>query len=251
MALSVVTLLVAFGAGVLSFISPCCVPLVPAYLGYMTGSSVDELRQASAGQRARLGWLALAFVLGLAVFFTLLGASASVAGQILLGYRPIVMKLGGLLIVLFGLHLLGVFRLPFLLREKRMDFVGYGNGGPGGAFLMGGAFAVGWVPCIGPILAGILTLASQTQTVFQGMALLFVYALGLGMPFVLAGVLFSRWSGLQKALRRHARAIESASGVLMLALGVLLFTGRMTLITAWAIRTFGLGLAAFGPNLGR
>jgi len=216
---------------------------VPAYLGYMSGSSVDELRQARTVDRARLATLAISFVLGLAVVFTLLGASASVAGQLISGFRPLLLKVGGILIIVFGLHLLGVFRIPLLLREKRLQFASYGNGGHGAAFLMGGAFAMGWTPCIGPILASILAVASAAQSVYEGMVLLFVYALGLGVPFVLVGFVFSRWSRLQKALLRYARAIESASGALMVLLGLLVLSGRLTLITAWATRSFGLGLA--------
>lgn len=243
MDLSPLALAVAFGAGIASFVSPCCVPLVPAYLGYMTGMSVDEMRTAETTGRMRVAVVGASFVLGLAVVFTLLGASASALGQLLLDIRPLVVKLGGALIILFGLHLLGIFRLPFLWTEKRLDFAGYGNGGPGGAFLMGGAFALGWTPCIGPILGGILTIASQTSSVYQGMTLLFAYGLGLGLPFVLAGLLFSRWGRLQKVLRRYSTAISSASGVLMIGLGLLVFSGRLTLITAWATQRFGVGLA--------
>ena len=243
MGLNALTLLIAFGAGILSFASPCCVPLVPAYLGYMTGMSVDEMRDAPAVQRARLATLAVAFVLGLAVIFTLLGASASAAGALVAGFRPLLIRLAGIAIIIFGLHVIGVFRLPFLLREKRLEFAGYGNGGHGGAFLMGAAFAVGWTPCIGPILAGILAVAGQAQSVYQGMALLFVYALGLGVPFVVAGLLFAHWRRLQKAFLRYATAISSASGALMIALGGLVLSGRLTLITAWATSLFGLGLA--------
>jgi len=243
MELSLLTIGIAFGAGLLSFISPCCVPLVPAYLGYMTGMSVDEIREAQAGQRARILFVALSFVLGLAAVFTLLGASASAAGELLLTFRPLVLKVSGLLIIVFGLHLLGVFRLPFLLSEKRMEFASYGNGGPGGAFLMGAAFATGWTPCIGPVLAGILAVASQTQNVYQGMALLFIYALGLGLPFVLTGLLISRWRSLLNLFKRHGSLISSASGMVLIGLGLLVFSGRLALITAWATSTFGLGLA--------
>jgi len=237
------TLALAFGAGLLSFASPCCVPLVPAYLGYMTGMSVDELREAELGGRLRVARLAVSFVLGLAAVFALLGASASAAGELLLSFRPLVLKLGGLLIILFGLHLIGLFRLPFLLSEKRAEFAGYGNGGPGGAFLMGAAFAMGWTPCIGPVLAGILALAGQTQSVYQGMALLFLYALGLGLPFVLVGLAMARWRGLLNAFKRYARLISPASGVILIGMGALVISGRLALISAWATSTFGLGLA--------
>jgi cytochrome c-type biogenesis protein len=241
--LNLVTLGLAFGAGLLSFLSPCCVPLVPAYLGYMTGMSVEELRQAQPERRMRVAALALAFVVGLALVFTLLGASASAAGELLLDFRPLILKIAGVLIVLFGLHLLGVFRLPLLWAERRVEFAAFGTGGLGGAFLMGAAFALGWTPCIGPVLASILALASQSQSVYQGMALLFVYALGLGLPFVAAGLALARWKSLLDAFKRHGQAISSASGVVLVAMGALLFSGRLALISAWATSTFGLGLA--------
>ncbi|MGH2365003.1 MAG: cytochrome c biogenesis CcdA family protein [Chloroflexota bacterium] len=243
MPLGLLTPLLAFGAGVLSFISPCCVPLVPAYLGYMTGMSVDQLAMAGPKAHGKLLASGLWFVLGLAVVFSVLGASASVVGQALLDFRPLILKLSGLAVVIFGLHLMGVLRLPLLMREKRAEVSRYGKGRPGGAFLMGGAFALGWTPCIGPILAGILAVASQTSTVYQGMGLLFLYALGLGVPFILAGLLFSRWSVLAGFFRRHATALSNASGLLMIGLGVLLFSGRLALISAWATQHFGLGLA--------
>ncbi len=227
MQLDALALPLAFGAGVLSFASPCCVPLVPAYLGYMTGMSVEEMRETTPAAKRRLFSLGLSFVLGLAVVFTLLGASANAIGQVLLDFRPLILKLGGLAVVLFGLHLTGLLRIPLLMREKRAEVSSFGNGSAGGAFLMGGAFALGWTPCIGPILAGILAVASQTHTVYQGMALLFVYALGLGLPFVLAGILFSRWSVLLKAFQRHSAVLSRSSGLLMVALGVLMFSGRL------------------------
>ena len=241
MTLSLATLLLAFGAGVLSFASPCCVPLVPAYLGYMTGVSTSSDVQAM--NRRRLATLALAFVLGLAVVFTFLGASASAIGQLLLDFRPLILRLAGVAIVIFGLHLLGVLKLRWLNHEKRAELAPLGNGSHGGAFLMGAAFALGWTPCIGPVLAGILAVASQTASVYSGMALLFVYALGLGLPFVAFGLLLSNWQPLLATLRRRANLMSSASGALLIVLGVVLFTGRLALISAWATSTFGLGLA--------
>lgn len=242
MQLDPLTPLLVFGAGILSFISPCCIPLVPAYLGYMTGMSVDQMRESAPAARRRLLASAVWFVLGLAVVFSVLGASASVVGQALLDFRPLILKLSGAAIVLFGLHLAGVLRLSFLMQERRPDVARYGNGRAGGAFLMGGAFALGWTPCIGPMLAGILAVASQAGTVYQGMGLLFVYALGLGLPFVIAGLLFTRWSALMKAFQRYAAVFSAASGALMVVLGLLLFSGRLALISAWATQTFGLGL---------
>jgi len=240
--LNLLTLGLAFGAGILSFVSPCCIPLVPAYLGYISGASAAELRGPRAKGR-RIAGMALAFTLGLAIVFTLLGASASLVGQLLLAYRPLVIKLAGLLIVFFGLHLLGVFRIPWLYGEKRADFTSIGNGGPLGALAMGAAFAVGWTPCIGPILAGILAVASQTDHVYQGMALLFVYGLGLGLPFVAVGLMIARWNALMAAVRRWSPVVSPASGVLLLALGLLVFSGRLAAVSAWATASFGLGLA--------
>ena len=232
----------ALGAGMLSFASPCVLPLVPAYLGFITGRSAEELQSAHGRVRLEIATQGLAFVLGLAVIFTLLGASATVLGQTLLQNLPVLWKLGGVLVVLFGLNMLGVLRIPALTRTLRVAEI-TPRPGPGGAFLLGVAFGAGWTPCVGPFLAGLLALASSQETVGEGLTLLLLYALGLGIPFLLAGLAVDRSLSVLRALRPHLLIIERGSGALLVGMGVLLFTERLTLITAWLTRVFGTGLA--------
>ena len=244
--LSPLTLVLAAGAGALSFVSPCVLPLVPAYLGYLTGMSAAEIAGPDGvTKRAHVLGRSLAFVVGLAAVFTLLGGSASLLGQLLVRYQTVLLRIAGLVVVVLGLHTLGLVRIPLLYREARP----FGHGGPtrggyAGAFLMGGAFAIGWTPCVGPFLAALLALAGQEQTVVQGMLLLFVYGLGLGLPFVLAGLALGRSRRLLHGLKARMHAVEIASGLLLVGMGVLIFTDRLALISAWLTQVFGIGLAA-------
>jgi cytochrome c-type biogenesis protein len=244
LALSPLTLALAVGAGLLSFVSPCVLPLLPAYLGYITGLSIDELgeRQDTA-TRAHVVGRSLAFVLGLSAVFTALGASASLVGQALLQHQTLLLRVAGVLVVVLGLHTLGLIRIPLLYRQARASF-GEGRTGYVGALLLGAAFAAGWTPCIGPFLAGLLALASQEQTVGQGMLLLFVYGLGLGIPFVLAGLALGTVLRLLRGLRTQMRALEMASGLMLVGMGLLIFSDRLSLISAWLIAVFGTGLVA-------
>ena len=244
LALSPLTLALAVGAGLLSFVSPCVLPLLPAYLGYMTGLSADELTdRRDAATRAHVLGRSLAFVVGLSAVFTLLGASASFLGQALLQHQTLLLRVAGVLVVLFGLHTLGLVRIPLLYRQKRASF-GEGRTGYVGALLLGAAFAAGWTPCIGPFLAGLLALAGQEQTVGQGMLLLFVYGLGLGIPFVLAGLALGTALRLLRGLRTQMRTLEMASGLLLVGMGLLIFSDRLSLISAWLVNVFGTGLVA-------
>lgn len=242
--LNPLSLAFAVGAGLLSFISPCVLPLLPAYLGYITGFSAEQLiERRDAAARARILGHSLAFVGGLAIVFTLLGASASLAGRLLLDHLELLTRLGGLVVILFGLHMVGLLRIPLLHQEKRFDMrVGPGRGllGP---LLLGAAFAAGWTPCVGPFLGSLLTLASQERTVGRGMLLLFAYALGLGIPFVLAGLATERMLRLMRALRPRLHAVEVGSGVLLIAMGLLLFSFQLTLLSGWLTRVFGTGWA--------
>lgn len=234
----------ALTAGLVSFVSPCVLPLVPAYLGFITGQSAEGLRGARGTARLGMAAQALAFVLGLATIFAVLGASATLLGQTLLRNLPVLWKVGGVVVVLFGLHMLGVVRIPLLYRSARVADVRPGaHSGPLGAFLLGVAFGAGWTPCVGPFLASILALASSQATVGQGVLLLLVYALGLGIPFVLAGVAVDRSLAIMRMVRPHLLLVERTSGVLLVGMGVLLFTERLTLITSWLTRAFGTGLA--------
>jgi cytochrome c-type biogenesis protein len=234
----------ALGAGLISFISPCVLPLVPAYLSFITGLSAEEIRQARGGSRLGILGHGLSFVAGLACIFALLGASATLVGQVLLEHQVLLMQVAGVIVVVFGLHLLGVLRIPLLYRTARVgDISSHATGGYVSAFLMGLAFGAGWTPCIGPFLATLLALASSESTVAEGTLLLVVYALGLGVPFLLAGLAVDRSITVMRAIRPHLGLVERVSGVLLIAMGVLLFTQRLTLITIFLTRQFGNGLA--------
>lgn len=242
--LNPLTLALAAGAGFLSFVSPCVLPLLPAYLGYMTGLSAEEIQGAKdTATRAHIVGRSVAFVIGLSLVFAALGASASAVGQTLLRNQTIILRIAGLLVVLLGLHMLGLIRIPFLMRERRLS-IGGKDGSYVGALLLGAAFAAGWTPCIGPFLAGLLALASQEQTVGQGTLLLFVYGLGLGVPFVLTGLALGTSLRLLAAVKARMHALELVSGFLLVGMGLLIFSDRLSLISAWLTNVFGIGLAA-------
>ena len=234
----------AFVAGLFSFVSPCCVPLMPAYLSYITGVSIEEFSSDQiAGQRRQIVLNALAFVIGLALIFTLLGATASLIGQFLLEYQEWFARIAGILIILFGLHVLGVLKIRLFDQENRLNFSKRRAPGFLGAVLMGSAFGIGWTPCVGQFLASILLLASQTGTVGAGMLLLFVYAMGLGLPFVVAGMAIGQVVPLLGRVKRHMRAITYASGALLVLMGFLVFSNQLAQITVFLIRNFGYGFA--------
>jgi cytochrome c-type biogenesis protein len=244
LSLDPLTLLLAAGAGLLSFVSPCVLPLLPAYLGYMTGLTADELQdQRDVSTRAHVLGRSLAFVVGLSLIFALLGASASAVGRVLVQHQILIVRLAGVVVVILGLHTLGLIRIPLLYREKRLSFGGT-DGSYLGALLLGAAFAAGWTPCIGPFLAGLLALASQEQTVSQGMLLLFVYGLGLGIPFVLTGLALGTSLKLLSRVKARMQALELVSGFLLVGMGLLIFSDRLSLISAWLTGVFGIGLAA-------
>ena len=242
--LSPLLVVTALGAGLVSFISPCVLPLVPAYLGFITGRTAEELQVAHGRARGRIIALGLAFVLGLALIFALLGASASVLGQTLLQNRPLLFQIGGIVVVILGLQMLGVLKIPWLARTARVvELKPNSQGNLAGAFVMGVAFGAGWTPCVGPFLGTLLTVASSQETVGAGVVLLLLYALGLGIPFVLAGLLVDRSLNVLRAVRPHIMTIERTSGALLVAMGILLFTDQLTRITALLTSTFGNGLA--------
>jgi cytochrome c-type biogenesis protein len=242
--LSPVLFVTALAAGMISFASPCVLPLVPAYLGFITGRSADELQNAQGKARITIATQGLAFVLGLAVIFSLLGASASVLGQTLLQNQERLYQIGGILVVIFGLQMLGITRIPLLARTMRVAEVTPNvQRSHIGAFVMGLAFGAGWTPCVGPFLAGLLGLASQQETVVAGVLLLLVYALGLGVPFLLAGLAVNRSLNVMRGIRPHMLTIERVSGALLIGMGILLFTQQLTRITSMLTRVFGNGLA--------
>jgi cytochrome c-type biogenesis protein len=234
----------ALAAGMVSFASPCVLPLVPAYLGFITGLSAEELQTAQGKARVTIVTQGLAFVLGLAVIFALLGASASILGQVLLQNQERLYQIGGVLVVIFGLQMLGITRIPLLARTVRVaEITPNAQRSHAGAFVMGLAFGAGWTPCVGPFLAGLLGLASQQETVGAGVLLLLIYALGLGIPFLLAGVAVDRSLSVLRGVRPHMLTIERLSGVLLIGMGILLFTQQLTRITSLLTRVFGNGLA--------
>jgi cytochrome c-type biogenesis protein len=225
-------LLAAFAAGVLSFISPCVLPLIPGYLSFMTGLSVAELSGERRSTREILV-PALLFVAGFSVVFVAFGATASVLGQALAQYRDIIEKVAGLALVAFGVFMLGVIRVPWLYGEARFDLQKSSRFGAAGALIMGVAFAAGWTPCVGPILGSILALAGSSGSVAQGTLLLLAYSLGLGLPFVAVALLFSRLSGALRWFSRHSLVINRVAGVILILLGVLIFSDRLGVIVTW------------------
>ena len=223
-----VPLFVAFTAGLLSFLSPCVLPLVPSYATFITGMSLDEMRESEAARTRRAVFLhGLLFVLGFTIVFMLLGASATFLGAFLHQASRWVERVGGALLVLFGLYLLGVLRIPGADREWRMHLANKPMGYLG-TVLVGVTFGAGWTPCIGPVLGGILTLAATRATLGQGMGLLAVYSAGLAIPFLISTVLIERFLNGFHHLRRWLPWINRISGILLLILGVLMLTGSFS-----------------------
>lgn len=216
-------------AGLVSFLSPCVLPLIPGYISFISGVSFEDLQQGVPDRKAarRVFWMSVAFVLGFSVVFIALGASATVVGGLLLKQLELFRQIAGVVIILFGIHLTGLFRIPFLLMEKKIHLKKRPLTGLG-AFLVGIAFAFGWTPCIGPILAGILALAATEATVARGVLLLAVYSLGLGIPFLLTSLFVQTFWKFFTRFRRYLRAVEIASGLLLIGVGVLIFTDRLT-----------------------
>lgn len=214
--------IMAVVAGAVSFSSPCCLPLIPGYLSYVSALPVSELGRREA--RAVTLRASLLFVAGFTVVFSLLGASAALVGPVLLRRLPLIVRVSGVVIIAMGLAMMGLVRIPVLSRERRVDLARL-PAGPKGAFFMGTAFAAGWTPCIGPILATILTTAASTGTAPWGAVLLALYSFGLGLPFIALGLGFQRARRSLAWLRRHGRGIEVAGGVVLVAVGVLFITG--------------------------
>lgn len=228
-------MLVALTAGVLSFLSPCVLPIVPPYLAYMGGISMNEMQEGTGRRRAVLA--AGFFVLGLSTVFVFLGFTASIFGQFFLQNQDLLAKIAGAVVIVFGLHFLGVFRISLLDRDARMD-AGDRGGSAFGAYVLGLAFAFGWTPCIGPQLGAILGLAAVESSVARGTTLLAVYAIGLGVPFLLAAMFIERAMWLMTRLKRHMRLIERIMGLLLIAVGLMLLTGAFTTLSFWILETF-------------
>lgn len=230
----------AFFAGLLSFVSPCVLPIVPPYLAYLAGISFAELGEeggVAAGTRRRILFSSIAFVLGFTTVFVALGATASFIGQSIAQYFGILSVIAGALIFVMGLHFLGIFRIGLLYREARID-VQKKPAGLVGAYVMGLAFAFGWTPCVGPVLAAILFIAGTEDTAMRGATLLAAYSLGIGIPFILAGAFASRFIGWATRFKKHMHRIEQAMGVLLVLTGILFMTGQMSRIAQWLLEAF-------------
>ncbi len=223
---------VAFGAGVVSFLSPCVLPLVPSYLSMMSGVGTADLAAVGTADHRRLVRSTVLFVAGFTLVFAVLEATASGLGRILHDHVVVLDEVAGALIVVMGLVFAGVLRPRWLLAERRVHVLP-SRLGPMVAPVMGMAFAFGWTPCIGPALAAVLGLASDTHTLGRGEEMLVAFSLGLGVPFIALGIAFGRLSGLLGALRRHARAVNLVSGLVLAALGVLLLTDNVHLLSSW------------------
>jgi len=226
-----------FGAGVLSFLSPCVLPLVPPYLTYMGGASFEQLRDDHHRVQARLLLTSVFFVLGFSVVFVTLGATATAFGQAFRQALPVLGPLAGVLIIIMGIHFLGILRIPLLDRQVRHNGPSVASG-PAGGFLLGLAFAIGWTPCIGPILAAILSVAANQDSALQGATLLGIYSLGLGVPFLIAGLAVGPFLSFFKSFKRSLGIVERAVGVLLIVTGVLFITGDFTRLSYWFLETF-------------
>ena len=240
-----VTYLAALIAGLVSFLSPCVLPLVPPYLVYLAGASLERFADKEPEPRVKRETVLAAalFVLGFATVFVALGASASVIGSLIRAYSGPLATIAGVVIIVMGLHFLGFTPIAFLMREKRVTVAK--PVGLWGAYVMGLAFAFGWTPCIGPILAAILAVAASEQTVTKGASLLAVYSLGLGIPFLLAAFMIEQFSSLFARMKRHLESVERVMGVLMVITGIGFLTGAVSSVSIWLLETFP-ALQGFG-----
>lgn len=235
-----VSLVLAFSAGILSFFSPCVLPLIPSYVTYITGLSLERLRAGEEkGHRTEAFLHSLAFVIGFSIVFVLLGASASALGQVMSRHQALLRKVGGVVVVVFGLHFTGLINIRFLqvykkaeLKDKPMGYLG--------SVLIGLVFGAGWTPCIGPILSSILLYASTAETMTKGIMLLSAYSLGLGIPFIISAVAINSFLSFFQGIVRHMRGLTIGSGILLIIIGVLIFTNSLASISADFTRWFGL-----------
>jgi len=229
-----ISLVAALMAGLISFLSPCVLPLVPSYIAFISGVSIEELSTEENSRRVRKKVIlsALFFVLGFSAIFISLGASATFVGKFMTRNIRLVEIVGGLFIILMGLHFAGVLRLRFLDREKRAIHLEKKPLGLLGTIVVGMAFGAGWTPCVGPILGSILMLAATTQSVARGVVLLTFYSIGLGLPFLVAGILIHRFFEYFRSIRKYFRAVAIAGGVLLIIVGVALLTGYFSYLSA-------------------
>ena len=227
----------AFVAGILSFLSPCVLPIVPPSLAFIAGVSFQDIESGDRGAGLRILRATVAFVLGFTTVFVILGLAASTLGQLLNQYRDEIAIAAGALIIILGLHFLGVFRIALLYREARVHTRSKPLG-MAGAYAAGLAFAFGWSPCVGPVLSTILVIAAGQETAVRGGLLLFVYALGIGLPFILAAAFLERFKGFMQKFRRHLGLMEKIIGVFLIVAGVFIATGWVNDVANWILKTF-------------
>lgn len=224
--------LAAFFAGVISFLSPCVLPLVPGYISLISGTSIESLQTADRKLLRSVMVNSLTFILGFTVVFVSLGALATGVGQVTQRYHRELAIIAGVVVFVFGLHLTGIFKINALYSDKRLHGM-KGGAGPIGAFLVGFAFAFGWTPCIGPILSVILVFAGSQETVLKGILLLTVYSLGLAVPFLLTSLFVNRFLSFYGKFRQHLHTVEVISGVLLIVFGLLIATGNFTRLSSY------------------
>ncbi len=240
--------LIAFIAGVLSFLSPCVLPLIPGYLSFMTGLTTAQLEEGRPDVR-RVLVPALLFVTGFSIIFVALGASASVLGQFISEYRSLIEMIAGAAVIAFGVLMLGVIRIPWLYGEARVDMEKSRAFGKGASLVMGMAFAAGWTPCVGPILGAILALASASGSATQGALLLLFYSAGLGVPFIAVALFLGRATPVLRFLKRHSVSVNRVAGGLLVVVGILILTGRLGMLATWltdVLPSVEIGLPGLG-----
>lgn len=240
-----ITVFIAFLGGIISFVSPCVLPLIPGYLSFISGVSIEEMKDKTEKAKVtkKVAMNSLFFIFGFSVVFILLGASSTFLGNFILAHKfTLFNKIAGGIVILFGLHLLGVFKISFLNYEKRFH-VRRKSFGILGSFLIGFAFAFGWTPCVGPILAPILGMAALKESVTQGILLLAFYSLGLGIPFFIAGIGFNTFLRVFQKVKRYFNVIEIISGLFLIGVGLLIFTNSFSYLAGLLTRLFpGLSL---------
>lgn len=236
-----ISLIAAFSAGLLSFVSPCVLPLVPSYISYITGLSIEQLTDATERVKFKKAIVlnALLFIAGFSSVFIAFGASASFIGDIFTTYNEFIRKVGGLLVVVFGLYLLGILNLNFLKIEHRYQFRNRPTGYVG-SFVIGIAFAAGWTPCVGPVLGGILMYAATTESLLNGVLLLSFYSLGLGLPFFITALGVDKFLAYFKEVRAYLWGVSTVSGIFLIIVGIMIYANSMTLISSF-LEQHGIG----------
>ena len=223
-------MLVAFGAGILTFVSPCVLPLMPAYICYITGLSLEELKTGDKNSLHYIVLNTLFFIIGFTIVFTLLGASATFFGSIIVSHKDILRWIGGILIIVFGLHIAGVSPIKFLYKEKSLS-IKKKPAGFIGSFFVGITFAIAWTPCVGPILSSILIFASTQETIKKGIFLLIAYSLGLGVPLLITSLAINQFFKLFNKIKRYFKIIEIAGGIILIIMGIFIITDKFNLLT--------------------